>query len=429
MDSDTTEFSTRAVSHAERVPTLRVAAVASMVSLSLPTFITGIEVAEGVGVDAAIPVIALGALIIFLVGAAMGFIGAKTGFSSYLLVRIAFGDAGAKLVNTAFALSLIGWFGVNVNLLGQAVNGLSRQLLGLSPPELSVTVVASALITVTTIFGFKAINWLATLLVPVLILIVGRLLWVVLGTEGDAQPVVEASQSVSWGTGVSAIVGSIIVGAIIMPDITRFLRAPSRALVVTGVSYLLVQPAVMVIAVLAGLALAASDMIDMMVLVGLGSGAFVIVIASSWILNALNLYSAVLGLTASFPKLPATRSILCLGITGAIAGAANILDSFLTFLFYLSVVFIPVAGVIIVDCLHARSSAYRQTSVSDGQPTNLEGLIAWLAGAAIALAAAEGLLPSVTQIATLDAVLISASIYWLGRRRRQRKEVDHAHRY
>ena len=43
------EFSTHAVPREARVASFRVAAVASMVSFSLPTFIAGIEVASGVG--------------------------------------------------------------------------------------------------------------------------------------------------------------------------------------------------------------------------------------------------------------------------------------------------------------------------------------------------------------------------------------------
>ena len=49
--SDHNEFSTHAVPLAERVTAFRVAAVASMVSFSLPTFIAGIEVSAGVGFE------------------------------------------------------------------------------------------------------------------------------------------------------------------------------------------------------------------------------------------------------------------------------------------------------------------------------------------------------------------------------------------
>ncbi|MEC7010107.1 MAG: cytosine permease [Pseudomonadota bacterium] len=408
------EFSTHAVPTDARVAAFRVAAVASMVSFSLPTFIAGIEVSSGVGPDLTVAAILGGALVIFVIGWLMGSIGARTGFNSYLLVRLAFGDAGARVVNLAFSISLLGWFGINLNLFGLAIAGLSDELFGIIPPELLVTIVASLLITVTTIIGFRAINLVSTLMIPVLAFVAMALL--VTATSQTA-PVVAASQGeMSLGDGISAIVGSIVIGSIIMPDITRFLRTSGGALLTSGISYMIAQPFVMWVAASAAMVLGTEDIISIMLTLGLGLGAFIIIIAGSWVLNALNLYSAVLGVTASFPRLSARVVTVVLGVIGVTAGLMNILDSFVTFLFYLSVVFIPVAGVIIVDHFIARPEAYRVTEVEDNQPLNRWGLLAWFMGAAIALAASEGFIGSVTRVAALDAMLTTAVLYWIAAR-------------
>ena len=408
------EFSTHAVPTNARVASFRVAAVASMVSFSLPTFIAGIEVSSGVGPDLTLAAILGGALVIFLIGWLMGSIGARTGFNSYLLVRLAFGDAGARVVNLAFSISLLGWFGINLNLFGLAIAGLSDELFGIIPPELLVTIMASLLITVTTIIGFRAINLVSTLMIPVLAFVAMALL--VTATSQTA-PVVAASQGeMSLGDGISAIVGSIVIGSIIMPDITRFLRTSGGAFLTSGTSYMIAQPFVMWVAASAAMILGTEDIISIMLTLGLGLGAFIIIIAGSWVLNALNLYSAVLGVTASFPSLSARNVTVVLGGIGVTAGLMNILDSFVTFLFYLSVVFIPVAGVIIVDHFVARPEAYRVTEVEDNQPLNRWGLLAWFMGAAIALAASEGFIGSVTRVAALDAMVTTAVLYWIAAR-------------
>jgi cytosine permease len=385
-----------------------------MVSFSLPTFIAGIEVSSGVAPDLALAAILGGALVIFLIGWLMGSIGARTGFNSYLLVRLAFGDAGARIVNLAFSISLLGWFGINLNLFGLAIAGLSKELFGVIPPELLVTIVASLLITVTTIIGFRAINLVSTLMIPVLAFVALALL--VTATSQTA-PVVAASQGeMSLGDGISAIVGSIVIGSIIMPDITRFLRTSGGALLTSGTSYMIAQPFVMWVAASAAMVLGTEDIISIMLTLGLGLGAFMIIIAGSWVLNALNLYSAVLGVTASFPTLSARTVTVVLGVIGVTAGLMNILDSFVTFLFYLSVVFIPVAGVIIVDHFIARPETYRVREVADNQSLNRWGLLAWFMGAAIALAASEGFIGSVTRVAALDAMLTAAVLYWIAAR-------------
>jgi len=408
------EFSTHAVPTDARVASFRVAAVASMVSFSLPTFIAGIEVSSGVGPDLTLAAILGGALVIFLIGWLMGSIGARTGFNSYLLVRLAFGDAGARVVNLAFSISLLGWFGINLNLFGLAIAGLSDELFGIIPPELLVTIIASLLITVTTIIGFRAINLVSTLMIPVLAFVAIALL--VTATSQTA-PVVAASQGeMSLGDGISAIVGSIVIGSIIMPDITRFLRNSGGALLTSGTSYMIAQPFVMWVAASAAMVLGTEDIISIMLTLGLGLGAFIIIIAGSWVLNALNLYSAVLGVTASFPRLSARTVTVVLGVIGVTAGLMNILDSFVTFLFYLSVVFIPVAGVIIVDHFIARPEVYQVIEVADNQPLNRWGLLTWFMGAAIALAASEGFIGSVTRVAALDAILTTAVLYWIAAR-------------
>ena len=408
------EFSTHAVPTDARVASFRVAAVASMVSFSLPTFIAGIEVSSGVGPDLTLAAILGGALVIFLIGWLMGSIGARTGFNSYLLVRLAFGDAGARVVNLAFSISLLGWFGINLNLFGLAIAGLSDELFGIIPPELLVTIVASLLITVTTIIGFRAINLVSTLMIPVLAFVAMALL--VTATSQTAVVIAASQGEMSLGDGISAIVGSIVIGSIIMPDITRFLRTSGGALLTSGTSYMIAQPFVMWVAASAAMVLGTEDIISIMLTLGLGLGAFIIIIAGSWVLNALNLYSAVLGVTASFPRLSARTVTVVLGVIGVTAGLMNILDSFVTFLFYLSVVFIPVAGVIIVDHFIARPEAYRVTEVADNQPLNRWGLLTWFMGAAIALAASEGFIGSVTRVAALDAMLTTAVLYWIAAR-------------
>ena len=274
-----------------------------------------------------------------------------------------------------------------------------------------MTVGASVLITATTIIGFRAINLVSTLMIPVLVFVAVALLFAAMGHSEPIAHIVPGGMSL--GDGISAIVGSIVIGAIIMPDITRFLRSWQGAVITGTSSYLIAQPFVMWVAAAAALALGTQDIISIMLTLGLGVGAFIIIIAGSWVLNTLNLYSAVLGVTASFPSLNARQVTVVLGVIGVSAGLLNILDSFVTFLFYLSVVFIPVAGVIIIDHFLIRPSVYRVTQVEDDQPINRPALVAWLAGAAIALAGAEGLIASITSVAALDSAIASGLIYAL----------------
>ena len=409
---DTSEFAVIAINEKQLVSWPRVAAVAAMVAFSLPTFVTGLEVGAELNAANTAWAIFWGSIIIFAIGAVTGIIGAKSRLSSYLLVRIAFGDRGAAFVNIAFAISLLGWFGVNINLFMDAVAGLGQTIWGVALPPVGLAIFASACMTLTTLIGFKAINLLASLLVPVLAVV--TFLFAKSALSQNSLPeifAIEKAETMTTGDGISAIVGAIIIGAIILPDITRFVRHWSGAIYTSIIAYVVVQLAVMGAAAMAGTVSGKSDVLEIMLDMNLGLGAFIIVISGSWVLNSLNLYSAVLSTKATFPKLKTLSLTIGLGAIGVIAALLNILDGFVTFLFYLSVIFIPVAGVLIIDALFIRPGAYQIQTLENNRALNWKGFAAWVVGAVYAIIASEGHVLPLTKIAAMDAVLLSGILY------------------
>ena len=415
MDENS-EFAAVTVKAHQLVPWPRVAAVGAMVAFSLPTFVTGLEVGAGLSPMNTVWALLWGSIIIVIIGAVMGVIGAKTRMSSYLLVRIAFGDKGASLVNIAFAISLLGWFGVNINLFMDAVAGLGRDVWGVDLPPVGLAIFASFCMTLTTLIGFKAINILASLLVPVLAVVTVLLAKFALSTQTISEVfAVEKAETLAVGEGISAIVGAIIIGAIIIPDITRFVKHWSGAIYTAVIAYIVVQMAVMGAAALAGATSGKEDVLEIMLDLNLGIGAFIIVIAGSWVLNSLNLYSAVLGMKATFPKLKTVFLTIALGVIGVVAALLNILDSFITFLFYLSVIFIPVAGILIIDALLIKPTSYRIETLENNRSLNWKAFVAWAVGAVItvlvAFLASRGITLTITKIPAIDAVALSAILY------------------
>ncbi len=411
--SENSEFSAAPITDDQLVAWPRVAAIAVMVAFSLPVFVAGLEMYHALTATDFIIALVVGSVILTLIGATMGSIGARTRMSSYLLVRIAFGDRGAAIVNLAFAVSLIGWFGVNIDLFSGAVTRLANDLWGVNWPEWPIEVAAGVLMTTTTVFGFRAINMLATALAPVLAVVTVMLL---IGSfENDslsALMALEKTATLTVGDGVSAVVGGIIIGAIILPDITRFVREWRGALYVAFWAYMVVELIVFAAAGIAGAASGKTEILDVMLHFGLGLGAFAIVIAGSWVLNSLNLYSTVLSVEATFPKLKGTLVTAVLGGLGVGAAFLNILDNFLVFLGFLAVIFVPVAGVIATDFLLIRREAYTAETLEGNQLLSVPAFGAWVAGAAFAALISNGSIGSVFGVGVLDSVILSALLYW-----------------
>lgn len=412
MQEQPNEFSAVKIGNNQLVPWPRVAAVGAMVAFSLPSFITGLEVSQALSPTQALLALLIGSLIIFVIGAMMGVIGAKTRMSSYLLVRVAFGDKGASIVNIAFAISLLGWFGVNINLFADAVSRLALDVFDVETSPLILAIIASFCMTLTTVIGFKAINWLATIMVPVLAGVTVLLAYSALNEKTVAQVLaIEKVATLSLGEGISAVVGAIIIGAIILPDITRFVKHWSHAVYIAFIAYVVVQLLVMIAAGLAGASSGKTEILDIMIDLGLGVGASIIVIAGSWVLNSLNLYSAVLSTSATFPNLNNMLLTICLGLVGVFVALLNLLDNFITFIFYLSIIFVPVAGIIISDYLFIRPKAYKVESLSNNRGIAPKGFIAWLLSAVFVILSTENMITSPTEIPAIDAILLGGIIY------------------
>ncbi len=413
MSTESTEFATEPVPDSHTVGWFRVALVAAMVAFSLPTFLTGLEISLVTSAQRTAQALLAGAAILTVIGCLTASIGTRTRLSSYMLNRIAFGSQGAALVNLAFALSLLGWFGVNIDLFSGAAQRLAADLFGYTLAAWPIELFAGVVMTITTVFGFRAINMLSMLLVPVLFAVTGLLI----AGSLEVRPLTEilsvhTDSELAFGDAVSSVVGAVIIGAVILPDITRFIRHWHGAIYVVVIAYLIINFIVTSAGGLAAAALNDEDLLNIMITIGLGWAAFAIIIGGSWVLNSLNLYSTMLSVESTAPGLNNKVVVAVLGGLGTLAAFLNILDHFLSFLFYLAIVFIPVAGVIAVDYLFLRRSAYHDERLNLQKKIRPKAIIAWALGACIALLGSAGWV-EISGVAAIDAMLVAALAYYL----------------
>ena len=289
MNVESREFSTAPVPDEHTVSWVRVALIASMVAFSLPVFLTGVEIAISFSPLRTLEVFVVGTVILTVIGCITAAIGTNTRLTSYMLNRIAFGSHGAALVNVAFAISLLGWFGVNIDLFSGAVQRLTVDIYAVSVPAWPIEISAGIIMTVTTVYGFRAINTLSALLIPVLIAVTAQLIVGSLTNQSLAEIMSTPSvNELSFGDGVSAVVGAAIVGAVILPDITRFVRHWSGAIFVVLTSYLVIQFIVISAGGLSATSLGDDDLLNIMLTLGISWAAFAIVMSEKMV-NELGL--------------------------------------------------------------------------------------------------------------------------------------------
>ncbi|AUN32656.1 cytosine permease [Niveispirillum cyanobacteriorum] len=387
----------------------RVALIIASFTFSLPGFLNGAQTGLALGFGPAVTA-ALVAGVVLCAGACLtAVISVRTRLTTYLLVQRSFGVKGAALVNLVIAIVHYCWFGVNVSFFGDAMVAAAEDGFGIPGSFGSFVVIGSILITVSTIFGFHTLDRLAMVAVP----LVGVILIAVCYLSMNAGPASLAPAAnppvpMSFGIALSALVGGNMLTVAAMPDLARFIRTEKGALVGMALSFPFAAPVLMVVSALIGLATGQTDIMKLVVGLGFGVPALLMLLLSVWTINALNLYSASLSMAATFPQTRQTWFILGGGAVGCIFALLGIINSFIPFLVALGLIIPPIAAIYVIDGF----LVYRRgiDEPVDAPAIRWEAVAVWLGSLAVTIPAMAYDL-SLTSVPALDATLLAAITY------------------
>lgn len=378
--------------------------------IGIPAFLQASQVGGSLGLEKASIAFLVGCLILGSLGALTSYVGTRTRFSTYMLTGFAFGRAGAKFVNFIIALTLVGWYGVIINVFAEAADLVIQDMYGLAIPTWVYIVTGSSLMVGVTISGFKGIDKLALFLVPVMMVFLFYAAWLSWGDVASWTKGIAGTEPLSYSTAISSVVGGYIVGVVIQPDYSRFAKNVSHATWAVFIALWIVQALVFFLAAIPSIATRESDLIRIMVTLGIGVPAFLLLLLSSWCSNVLCLYSSGLSMSTILVRARLWQLILVVGVTGTTIAFLYSENYFITFLVLLGVTIPPVASIYVLDVILIRRGECRIGVLAEEPAVNGNAFIAW--GIAVItgyLADAE--LFSITGIATMDAILIATIIY------------------
>lgn len=381
-------------------------------NIALPGFLNGAQIATALGLTQAVLVALLAGVILCGMGCLAAVVSVRTRITTYLLVQRSFGRSGAALVNIIMALVHFGWFGVNASFFGDAIVAATHELFGVTSSFAAFVLFGGLLMALTTIFGFRALDRLALIAVPILAVILGIVLVLAVRNYGVVMaPRSDPPVPMSFGLALTSLVGSNMMTVATMPDLTRYIRSHGQAVIGMLLSFPLATPLLMLVAAVPALATGETDIMRIIVGFGLGVPALLVLILSTWTINAANLYSASLSLTATFPRIEQWKFTLLAGACGSLLAVAGIIDAFVSFLLLLGVIIPPIAAIYVIDAFVSRraDTAVRWRAVAT-----------WLASAGIALLAYAGFF-TLTTVPALDATLAATVIHGVWRYRRGRQ--------
>lgn len=389
----------------------RIALVKIGVVIALPAFLTGAEIGSRLGLVESCLAIVGGCALLAGLCSMTGTVAARCRLPTAVITQFAFGRYGAKLVNLALAVTLIGWFSVTVELFATSIRSAFPVAGDSQWQRPGWILLGGALMVLTTIFGFRALTRLSALAVPVLFLALAGMAWHTAANAGLRDLLEMPSRSISLGVAISAVVGGAAAGTVIFPDLARFARSTGHGRWAAVVSYGIGMPLVLAMVAVTATATGENDLVLILSGLGFGIGAAVFLVLVAWTTNAGNLYSGSLFLSAIFSQTSHRYLVLLGGGGGVCLALLGLTGHFIDFLVALGIAIPPIAGIYVTDYF-LRGGDFDVRLLERNAAVRLPALFGWASGAGVAFWSARGAVV-LTGIPACDSILVSALIHAL----------------
>ncbi|MCL2619151.1 MAG: cytosine permease [Defluviitaleaceae bacterium] len=352
------DYAVERVKPEDKQSALSVILVTTGFCIAMSGLFTGSAVAAGASLRTAIIAGLVGNAILTVYGGFMGIAGAREGVATSMLARHGFGREGSKIIGIMVAVVLLGWFSVQLGFFGLTINTMFP-----GGGFITNSVVAAGwgglLMMLTAYFGYKGLNVLSYIAVPLLFVISGFGMVLAVEQGGGFGGVMAITPMYEFGmaTAIVLFVGSFAAGATIQADITRYAKDGKTAVIACICGYMGGNFFTILAGFVTTLATGEGDLPAVMLALGLGIPALIVLVLAQWTTNDSNLYSASLGLSNHF-NVSKKKIVIATGTIGIVLGMAGIADHFVGWLSILGIGTPPVAGIIIADYFVLKKMKY-----------------------------------------------------------------------
>jgi len=374
----------------------------------LPGFVLAAQVVHGMGLARARYAFIVGGLISGVLGALSAYSGAKTRMNLAMLADEAFGTQGGRVVKSVIALSLIGWVGVILSVLGATAGAAIHSLYGINVDSVWIAIATAVAVAGITLHGVRGLEQVGMVIAPLLLVLLAYTFY--RGCPPGAVSVLPVPSKLGFGAAVSAVVGEYVVGIVIQPDYGRFVRRPVGAGIASGLALGVAFPCILTLSAIPTFECTASDLIAVMVAVGIGLPAIALLMLGAWTDASACLYSGSLSLTNEVKRFRLPWVTVASALIGCVFAICHAERVFMPFLALLGVAFPPVAAINILHTLWHQRAALRAAPTA-APPIRWAGVLAWVVGSVSGYMTSHDYF-TVTGIASIDSVLIAAGT-WL----------------
>lgn len=340
----------------------------------------------------------------------LGIQSAQLGLASTVSFSRAYGTRGSGLIiSLIIALSMTGWFAFQTFVCGNSFSTILSTSLGIDFPVWLSCILWGAAMLVTAVYGIGFIKLLNSISVPLLFIFLIYGVVYILGQPQQVEALLNytPAEPGSLITGIVIAVGGFAVGATISGDYTRYCKDGRSVVLSSLIGIIPAGVGALVCGAILSVTSGSYDITTMFSNIGMPVIGLVVLILATWTTNTGNAYSAGIATVNIFRLSDDKRfyTTLACGIIGILLSLGGVINVFLNFLITIGYFIPPVAGVVISDYWLLGKGYVKDWKKFEG--INWLGIIAWLAGVAVAYFGKSFFIP------TVNGIVVAALVYYI----------------
>lgn len=325
----------------------------------------------------------IGNTLLAIYAATLAFIASRSGLNTVLMGRFCFGESGSRLSDFLLGFAELGWYAWGTATVAIVLVKLLGLTEGLTIP---LMVLFGLGFSITAIIGFKGLDWLSRLSVPLMFVLL--VISMVIATRHvggfEGLMAVVPHEAMSFSAAVTMVFGTFASGATQATNWTRLSRSGRVAVTASVVAFLVGNGLMVVAGAWCAMVYQQADIVEVMMLQGLSFAAVVMLCLNLWTIQGPTIYNvaaATCHLVRSERRRTATLVAAGVGIVLAIGGMYEWL---IPFLVLLGSIIPPVGGVIMADFWYRHRGKYPTLASVSLPRYNRAGLFAYAVGAVLA---------------------------------------------
>lgn len=358
-------------------------------NVAVPRLMIGGSLAE-LGFWNMVLMLIVGNILVFLPLLALGVLGYKVRIPTMAATRMTFGVKGSYLPSVANGIQLLGW-GANVTVIcGASINSIIAVMTGYSNITLWILVTGIIQLIITA-YGVRSITWLQRVSVPLLgVLTIVTAVLIVKNYGWSAIVGYTPAAGIGLLVGFDIVAGNAFAWGPMVCDYTRYAKSGKSSSWGTLIGSLAGAAGFMFVGAISFMTTGSANPVDMLLTLGLGIPALLIIVLSSVTTNVMNLYSASISFVNIWPKAEPWKIITVGGVAMTlIAVIPNLIGYFINFLVIVGSIFVPLIAIMLVDYFFIKKQRVNPEDVLIEDNTskywfkggfNWTAIIVWLVG-------------------------------------------------